>query len=35
MYDCAELVTRPLASLFGLKDPELADLAHFLTHFKP
>ena len=23
------------AALFGLKDPELADLAHFLTHFKP
>ena len=23
------------ASLYGLKDPELANLAHFLTHFKP
>ncbi len=23
------------ASLYGLKDPELADLAHFLRHFKP
>ena len=23
------------ASLYGLKDPELADLAHFLHHFKP
>lgn len=23
------------ASLYGLKDPELADLAHFLSHFRP
>ena len=23
------------ASLYGLKDAELADLAHYLTHFRP